>query len=272
MEEEIPAVIFRHVRPQHGRKLELRDEERADEVRLVLAQFPLRHVRDEDAPTRHFVREEELDRQLSALLSPFSLRADWADEMLKMAQRENENAAESSARIVREAQVEIAGVNESINRLVSIYVTKDIERDEFLAQKEELLSKRKRFQERIGKNENGQMPWLEPFTEWINSAKTLGEVALRDSPQEKKAVASKVFGSNLFLDSKKARGCSLKPWSLLSENPSLSRMVRPAGIEPTTTCLEGRCSIQLSYGRSQRNISDGHTPAQAWLSMHSPAV
>jgi hypothetical protein len=27
-------------------------------------------------------------------------------------------------------------------------------------------------------------------------------------------------------------------------------MVRPAGFEPTTTSLEGRCSIQLSYGRA----------------------
>ena len=26
-------------------------------------------------------------------------------------------------------------------------------------------------------------------------------------------------------------------------------MVRSAGIEPTTICLEGRCSIQLSYER-----------------------
>ena len=28
-------------------------------------------------------------------------------------------------------------------------------------------------------------------------------------------------------------------------------MVRPAGIEPTTNCLEGSCSIQLSYGRNR---------------------
>ena len=26
-------------------------------------------------------------------------------------------------------------------------------------------------------------------------------------------------------------------------------LVRPAGFEPATPCLEGRCSIQLSYGR-----------------------
>jgi hypothetical protein len=54
------------------------------------------------------------------------------------------------------------------------------------------------------------------------------------SPKEKKGVASKVFGSNLFLDSKKARGSCVKPWSLLSKNPSFLEMVHPRGVEPLT--------------------------------------
>ncbi len=35
------------------------------------------------------------------------------------------------------------------------------------------------------------------------------------------------------------------------------KMARPAGIEPATHCLEGSCSIQLSYGRPRSTIDSG---------------
>ena len=35
-----------------------------------------------------------------------------------------------------------------------------------------------------------------------------------------------------------------------ASNKSLKRMARPEGLEPPTLCFEGRCSIQLSYGRA----------------------
>lgn len=42
------------------------------------------------------------------------------------------------------------------------------------------------------------------------------------------------------------------------KHPDRSAMVRPAGLEPAATRLEGGCSIQLSYGRPM------HRPAPLW--------
>ena len=34
----------------------------------------------------------------------------------------------------------------------------------------------------------------------------------------------------------------------------MNGVVRPAGLEPATPCLEGRCSIHLSYGRIRAGV------------------
>jgi hypothetical protein len=74
------------------------------------------------------------------------------------------------------------------------------------------------------------------------SLKTAGEIAVSGSLQEKRVLAGQVFGSNLVLDGKKARGCCVKPWSLLVEKSSTGGMVGWPGLEPGTNGLKGRCS------------------------------
>ena len=75
-------------------------------------------------------------------------------------------------------------------------------------------------------------PGFPTLQNWILAARNAGEIALSDSPQEKKVLARKVFGSNLVLDCKKACGSCVKPWSLLVEKSQTGGLVRAAGLEP----------------------------------------
>lgn len=43
---------------------------------------------------------------------------------------------------------------------------------------------------------------------------------------------------------------------ILKKNTGFEKMARPTGFEPVTHCLEGSCSIQLSYGRMMRQKSN----------------
>ena len=109
-----------------------------------------------------------------------------------------------------------------------------IDRETYVAEKSKGMSRKKSLEEQGDALLKGRADWLEPFQSWILTARNAGEIAVKGSPQEKKVLAQKVFGSNLVLDGKKARGSCVKPWSLLVENSPSGGMVRAAGFEPAT--------------------------------------
>ncbi|HUI06526.1 MAG TPA: hypothetical protein VL486_05925 [Verrucomicrobiae bacterium] len=109
-----------------------------------------------------------------------------------------------------------------------------IDRAEYTTEKAKLMSHKKSLQDQISALSVGRSDWLEPFQNWILAAKNAGEIAVSGSLQDKRGLALKIFGSNLVLDCKKARGSCLKPWSFLAETSLTGGMVRPVGIEPTT--------------------------------------
>ena len=109
-----------------------------------------------------------------------------------------------------------------------------IDRETYVAEKSKGMSRKKSLEEQGDALLKGRADWLEPFQSWILTAKNTGKIAVSGSSEDKRGLASKIFGSNLVLDCKKARGCCVKPWSLLVEKSQTGGMVGVTGLEPVT--------------------------------------
>jgi hypothetical protein len=123
------------------------------------------------------VRQEILDKQISSLLSKFSLKQNWAEKLLEMAEIDKEKSAQSSAGFVQESRNRITEIQIKLQRLLDGYLEQDIEREIYRDEKAKLLSEKKSLEEQIATLEQKRLGWVEPMQEWINYAKTIEKTA-----------------------------------------------------------------------------------------------
>ena len=162
--------------------------------------------------------------------------------MLGMLEVQERQAAQSSAALVKEKRAEIAAVNARLQRLLDSFLDGIVERESYVAEKAKLMSRKRTLEEQNTALSKGRLTWLEPFRNWILEARTLGKIAKQGPLTEKRALARKIFGSNLVLDCRKACGRAIKPWALIGDNELSSQMVARPGIEPGTQGFSVLCS------------------------------
>ena len=181
-----------------------------------------------------YIREEALNIEVSNLIQPFGLRRDWADGMIKLVGEEKNQTLRTAVDMTAQKQKEIEKINLRIQKLLDAFLDELIDRETFTAEKTSLMSQKKTIEEQKAAHAAGRANWLEPFQNWILTAKNGREIAVSGSLQEKRGLALKIFGSNLVLDCKKARGSSVKPWSFITETAQTGGMVPRLGLEPRT--------------------------------------
>ena len=93
---------------------------------------------------------------------------------------------------------------------------------------------------------------------------TIGKQYNNTDIEGKRLLLGSIFPNKIHFENKKVRTANVNPilnkiasvnrayggikkWDK-SKKSELSHCVIPVGFEPTTYCLEGSCSIQLSYG------------------------
>src|SRR3989338_944719 len=198
------------------------------------------------------IREELLDTQLTALLEPYKMPPDWATELSKMSDKDEKEAVQSASGIIQEYKTEIQAISQKLQRLLDAYLDQDIEREAYRLEKANLLSHKKSLEEKTAQVAKGVSLWVEPLRDWLKDAQMLNEIT-EDAPLSlKKSFAKKIFGLNLTLHAREARGVAEIQWASVAEaHQKISEkglcfvLVPPAGLEPTIQRSK-RCVISIS--------------------------
>jgi hypothetical protein len=164
------------------------------------------------------IREKELDRQLSSLIQKVSLPKNWAEELLKMAQKDFKNSAQSLTACVKEKQNKISSLSRRLERLLTGYLDQDIEKEIYREQKSKLLLSKKSLEEEIYNLSHKQNDWLEPFQNWLKVAQDIDKIASDSDFFAKKVCAKEIFGSNLLLGEKILHACAPNSDSFLADS------------------------------------------------------
>ena len=200
------------------------------------------------------IRQEELDKQISSLLQKFSLRSDWAEKLLGMAERDKEKSAQSVSAFVQENREKMKAINIKLQRLLDGYLDQDIEREIYRQEKAKLLLEKKSLEEKITRIEQKQNDWLEPMVKWINYAQNLSKTAKDSDLLEKKVAAKEIFGSNLCLASRALRGEPVFPYmaaqsaaETLGQKDESLILERVSGVEPPSQPWQGRIITAIRH-------------------------
>lgn len=170
--------------------------------------------------SQRYIREELLDNQFSAILSKLVLPYEWAIELNKMLDKDAQETTQFAAASIQVLRAQVSTLTEKIARITDLFVEQDIERGEYLERKHILMSQKRSLEEKLLLLEQNAASWLEPMRNWIKEAQMLNKIAQSNDLSSRKSYLQKIFGSNLTLHSREARGTPQNPWVFVSQAKS----------------------------------------------------
>jgi len=120
---------------------------------------------------QRYVQESALALQIKEQLQSVSLPDDWASYMLgKVAQWEKAEEQSSGSRTER-MKSELKEIERKLGALVDLHLNGDIEREIYLAKKDELLRRKLSLDTDLSSVRRGRKNWVEPLRKWILDSK-----------------------------------------------------------------------------------------------------
>jgi len=164
--------------------------------------------------SQRYLREEEMDRQVSGWIQKFSLRSSESRKIISALYELQGREVKEKNSLAQNFREEIDKINDRLNELLNAHLDKKISNEEYRERKDSFLTKKVELTDKLSAFEQGINHWLELSKEFLKTAQQARDVALSQNFFKKKEILKKI-GSNRFLRDKKVCITPRKPWSIL---------------------------------------------------------
>jgi len=194
--------------------------------------------------SQKFLREEALLEQINKAILKVFIDNETKEKMINRLEELAQNESKASFSLSRQAQDKLKEFDEKIERLIDLYIAKEISQEEYQRKKAKLLNEKKELQEKLGEIEKTSGGWLEPSKNFLTICNQAGSVAWQGNPSAKRDFL-KILGSNFKLIDQTLSMKRAYPYELVAKiSPSNSWLPR----EDSNLGLGGYTQPEITSG------------------------
>ncbi len=168
--------------------------------------------------SQKYIQEKDLAAQFQERLKSVGISDEQTANMLEQIEKWNKEAVSSSQVSVQNLKAKQKETQVKLDKLVSLYIDCEVEKESYLIKKEELLKTKVSLANKLSDFGRGKN-WLEPLRNWILDASKSGKLSESDDFPAIRVFVQKIGTNHTLLD--KTFSFSLKqPWDEVAERQS----------------------------------------------------
>ena len=166
--------------------------------------------------TQRYIRQEALLTQVKEAIIKVYIDQETKEQMLRQWDIQAKEASNASSTRARQVQVEMKACDERMERLLDLYIARDIGPEEYQRKKAKLLAEKVQLKEKLREIERGSGGWLELARTFLNTCHEAGSIALQENTRALKAFLKNI-GSNFVLKNRTLCLTYTSPYSVVAE-------------------------------------------------------
>ena len=168
--------------------------------------------------SQKYVREENLDEQISNILQKVSLPGSWVKMMISELDKEKDKTERADFSFVQNLKSQIRECKDKLDKLLDLQLSGTISTEEYAEKKQKILNQKIEISEKLRAFQQKGLSWLEPAKNFILASNEAKKAALGTDLVEKAQFLKKV-GSNLVLVDQNIKYFPRGPWKILGNLP-----------------------------------------------------